>query len=394
MQKERLFFWHFFHQIETQLSYERWIDKYKIFLQTLEAGQIPYEEDYRSFKQFCKFLYLQDEKDEAQFMRLLDNAIQQETALISKLYTISVPDQNTKDTPTKPNTPFIDDSPSPEPIPPVTPTSPITVAQTTPEYVNKYFHPQMRQVDNSNEVEKPSLSEAKFLHSDDYFPISKREMIKSWQYLRHKESKGNSTVLDIPATIQKVAEEGLFLEAIYQSGRINRVDTLIFFVDVRGSMMPFHQLSRRLIETAQKEGGHPKAPVYYFHDHPLGRVYADENLSQSVPLPRVFQQTNRNSTLAFIISDAGAARMSITARTRNPFKKKEHSQLKNIKPFLQQLHTQTAHIIWLNPMPYHRWEGTAAADIAQLAEIQLMLPVMEETDFDFQNTIRLVLKQK
>ena len=98
---------------------------------------------------------------------------------------------------------------------------------------------------------------ANFLMTDEYFPVTRRQMIKGWQFLRYQEKGGFTNEIDIPATVQKIGREGLFTGPILKQGVRNREDTLIIFADYRGSMMPFHELTNRLIETARKEGGIP-----------------------------------------------------------------------------------------------------------------------------------------
>ncbi|HLA57599.1 MAG TPA: hypothetical protein VK622_02500, partial [Puia sp.] len=81
MDKQDLIFWDFFHQIEKELSYERWIDKYLLFLDTLllsKTIRLQKGDEWSQFKSFCKFLYLQDIRDEAKFEQLLDTAIARE----------------------------------------------------------------------------------------------------------------------------------------------------------------------------------------------------------------------------------------------------------------------------------------------------------------------------
>ncbi len=61
----KLPFWAFFHQLEMQLSYERWIDKYKQLLQLLFSNDICYDVEGGELLRVCKALFLQDIKDES-----------------------------------------------------------------------------------------------------------------------------------------------------------------------------------------------------------------------------------------------------------------------------------------------------------------------------------------
>ena len=50
MQAEHLPFWSFFHAVEKELSYERWIDKYLLLLKMLRENYVEYDEDWSAFK--------------------------------------------------------------------------------------------------------------------------------------------------------------------------------------------------------------------------------------------------------------------------------------------------------------------------------------------------------
>ncbi|MFK7932103.1 MAG: hypothetical protein AB8G22_01255 [Saprospiraceae bacterium] len=378
----RLFLWHFFHNLENQLSYERWIDKYKLLLQILEAGQIPYEEDFASLRQLLKFMYLQDVQHEQRFDELFAEAVATEGDELRFLLLAQIQPEKITNNEKKPKIKPEGDENIPESEDDTT-----AIKEENKENkstsdngkVTKYFDPQL---DESTTNTNPAQAVEKYLYSEDYFPVTNREMVKSWQYLRRKETVGVGQKIDVKATVQKIANDGLFTKVIYQKGQSNRVDTLMIFADMRGSMMPFHELTRRLIDTAKNEGGHRLAPVFYYHDYPLGRVFEAENLTKPVALPTALQRGNRNFTTAFIISDAGAARGNLQ-------RARAQQQYKNTQRFLQQLQRHAARIVWINPLPRHRWQGTAAELLNKHKEIE-MLPVIEETDFDFQNAIRLL----
>lgn len=209
-------------------------------------------------------------------------------------------------------------------------------------------------------------------------------MIKGWQFLRQKERSNAADGIDVQATIQKIAREGLFFEPAFKSGVRNREDAVIIFADCRGSMAPFHELTNRLIQTARGPGGHPKAQVFYFQNFPIGYVYKGPNLDKPVKLKEALIKANRNLTLAIVISDAGAAR-------GNNEPKRNSARLEMTKKFLAELDKSCAHTIWLNPMPSHRWKDTAAALIRK--EVFLMTPIFDSATYNFQDTFRTILKQ-
>jgi hypothetical protein len=389
---ERLFFWPFFERLENELSYERWLDKYRLFQQALMSGAIPYDEDWRAFRQFCKFLYLQDHADEARFDELLREAITEEKekllAFWQQLETSrprakedQIPEDQTQT-----------EKPEEEPAarPPLSKPGEERSAPPPPEPATeiKYFHPQFSiDLPQAGAGENRRQLETLYLHTDEYFPTNRREMVKSWQYLRRKERTGASSQINIPKTVARIAREGVFVQPEYEDAYANRQDILFLFADTRGSMTPFHELTKRLILTARGEGGHRRAPTFFFQNTPLEFLFRAPNLTDPIPVKQAVQRANRNISYAFIISDGGAAR-------GNPDRGQIERRLRLIRPFLDLLKSHMAHIIWLNPMPMHRWSGTAAEVIAADPAVTAMVPILEEGTFNYQDVIRRIIKFK
>ncbi|WP_295128474.1 hypothetical protein [uncultured Chitinophaga sp.] len=400
MNEHPLIFWNFFKAIETSLSYERWIDKYKMFIDALQNGLIPLEEDLKSFRALCNVLYLQDHRDHKRFNELLDTAIRFEGERLVNMLRAGLEraEQAARETvaPGAQAPPKADAGDVPEPMavprdnesqeddeeaPPPPPKEP--GREKAMETGEMYYKTPWNITADEGTDEERYGEEARFLHSDEYFPLNRRNMVKGWQFLRYKERTDRSTELDIPATAFKIAREGLFLEPVYKQGLRNRQDTLIILADVHGSMAPFHELSSRLIYTAQHEGGHARAPVFYFQNFPTAYVYRKPNLSAPVKIDEALRQANSCVTTAVIISDAGAAR-------GNTDKVVVERRQQQTAAFLEEVRKRCAKVLWLNPVPRHRWDNTAAAGIKNLN----MVPMLEQDTYNFQDTLRAIFKQK
>lgn len=389
--KEQLFFWHFFKAIELTLSYERWIDKYYLFINALMQGTIPVDHNFQSFRLFCRILYLQDSRDEKRFDELLDEAIRREGDM---LYQHLITAWEASETATEKKTP-----PAPAPLPnlsqkgeeegPDKKSSPKPRPQKKDEEVivpqskTMYYKTPLDFGEDESSIVNTETEDTRFLHTDEYFSLTRRNMVKGWQFLRYKERGQYSQEVDVPSTALKIAREGLFTEPVFLHGARNREDTLIILADVLGSMMPFHELTNRLIYTAQNEGGHGRAPVFYFQNFPVGYVYRKPNLASPVKLQEALQKANRNVTTAIVISDAGAARGN--TESERVGLRREHTAT-----FLRSLHEHCAKVLWLNPVPFHRWQGTAADSIDHVQ----MVSVFEQDMYNFQDTLRAVFKQK
>lgn len=390
MSTARLPFWYFFQELEAALSYKRWMDKYKLFLKAISNGVVPYDEEWKSFRQFCKILYLQDHRDEALFDQILDKAIVREkellAGLLKKAASMSSPSsEKRQDTPVKKED-KLPENQRPDSTP--TPLSPDAEKQEgikMPRERSLFYNPPSPDGDimHKEDADLRGQKRINFLQTDEYFPVTRRQMVKGWQFLRHTEVKGYSDRIDLPATIKQIAREGIFFKPVFEPGIRNREDTLVIFADFRGSMTPFHELTQRLIHSALNEGGHPSAAVYYFQNVPVGYVYRHPNLTGPVKVKEALQKTNRNFTLAIIISDAGSARGGDA----------DHNQVRaDITAFfLEHLNEACAQVIWLNPMPAHRWKGTAAERIQE--KVLVMAPVLEAPSYSFQDTLRMIRKQ-
>ena len=388
--------WHFFHRLEKELSYERWIDKYKLFLHGVtelvrfagEEGVISGGKE-QEFRRFCKFLYLQDHRQEARFDELLDEAIRIETGKWAQW--ASRQDAPPPPAPTPP--PAASGSSAPPPATPTdaeqAPPPPVVPAPDEHGLHPVYFrYGKAFSTDQGSRVtEQPTVP--RFLTGDEYFPLTRREMVKSWQYLRFKQKEGYTDRMDIPATVEKIARQGMFTEAVFKTGYINREDAVIILADTRGSMTPFEGLTDRLIETARNEGGHSLAPVFYFQNYPTGYLFKQRNLTKPVKIAEALAAAHPSVTYAIVISDAGAARgttQTERVQTRTAF----------TRQFLGELQKYTAKIIWLNPMPTHRWQGTAAEAIAyppsdaRHPAPHVMLSVLDDNHFHFQTALHLL----
>ncbi|MBW4577995.1 MAG: hypothetical protein KME42_00275 [Tildeniella nuda ZEHNDER 1965/U140] len=189
------------------------------------------------------------------------------------------------------------------------------------------------------------------LTNPEFFPITRRQMKQSWRYLRRFIREGALTDVDIDATIHRVGQQGLLLEPVLVPGRVNRTE-LLLLIDQDGSMVPFHSLSQRLIDTALQGGRLGKAGVYYFHNCPADYVYHDPVHQEAVAIDDFLAQLN-SRTAVLIFSDAGSARGGFNPRRRRA-----------TKTFVDDLKQRVRYIAWLNPMPRSRWAGTTAGDIA------------------------------
>lgn len=257
----------------------------------------------------------------------------------------------------------------PKPINPLEPDSQrqrsrITPRQTQPQMVQE-IKDKVQAAQIIRQVMHQSVSQAgnrsRLLVFHDYLPVTQRQMKQSWRHLRRMVREGLATELDVEATVHRIAHDGMLLHPVLVARRTNRTE-LVLLIDQDGSMVPFHSLSARLVETALRGGRLGKAGAYYFHNCPVDYLYNDPMHQEAEPIEEVLRGFQRDRTAVLIFSDAGAARGGL-----NP----ERADL--TVTFLQQLKQHVRYVAWLNPMPKPRWTTSTAKEIA------LHVPMFEAT---------------
>ncbi len=204
-------------------------------------------------------------------------------------------------------------------------------------------------------LSEPAAPARQFVLTGEYLPVTRRQMKQAWRHLRSLIREGPKTVLNVRATVDKIAYAGFLADLVLEPHRINRME-LLLLVDRKGSMAPFHLLADRLVESAQKGGRLGQAGVYYFNNLPLNFLFVTPALIKAQPLEATLNRLRSERTVALIFSDAGAARGHQSAQ-----------RVELTARFIDLLKRHVRHVAWMNPMPHKRWKGTSAAEIARLA---------------------------
>jgi hypothetical protein len=187
----------------------------------------------------------------------------------------------------------------------------------------------------------------------EYFPVTRRQMKQCWRYLRRPVREGVPTELDVEATVAKMGREAMFLEPVLMPPRSNRTD-LVLLIDQEGSMVPFHELSRQLVETARRGGRLRQLRVFYFHDYPDEYLYRHPALLDAQPMSEVLEEIGERATV-LIVSDGGAARGNF-----------DQERVESTKVWIEQFQQSVRYCAWLNPIPNEWWQHTTAGEIARL----------------------------
>jgi uncharacterized protein with von Willebrand factor type A (vWA) domain len=213
---------------------------------------------------------------------------------------------------------------------------------------------------------------ARYLLTSDYLPVTKRQMKQSWRFLRQQVREGPPEEVDVEATIDHICREGFLIEPVRVPRRTNRAE-LVLLMDTRGSMVPFHDLGRRLIQTAERGGRLGRAGVFYFHDCPTEFLYSDAARHKGTAIDRWLVSGDLDRSRILIFSDGGAARGHF-----------DRERLALTAGFLEKLNRRVRRVAWLNPMPRTRWTATTAEAIARL------VPMFEVSQHGLHEAIRVL----
>ncbi len=317
------------------------ISEYIALLRSLQTGIGLSDQD--SLRRLCKSLWVSSEEDSVLFDRLFDQVFIQSDRLGSSEESVKSPKE------------------SEETAAEAQATGQSDLSAQTPAQVGAARNPslQVKTGDLSPIVQSIRRGQRninwdrpKYNLLTEYFPVTHRQMKQSSRYLRRPVREGPAIELDIDATVEKISREGLFREPVLVPRRLNRAE-LVLLVDQGGSMVPFHALSRQLIDAVHRGGLMQQTNVYYFHDYPAEYLYTDRSRLTARSVLDVFMSFDQYTAL-LIVSDGGAARGNF-----------DEERVKQTNVFIQKLKQYARRFAWINPLPNFRWPDTSAEQIAR-----------------------------
>jgi uncharacterized protein len=319
------------------------VQEYQAVLQAMHAGVGL--EDYAALARLCHTVWTNSPDEARLFHRLFDEM----------LATLPIPTDEIQ--------PHIE-APSPEPVeqsePEIEEPKPTPLSRKSspsqpapPRPTTEMDDPaQVVQAIRRSAPRDERIPRPRFALLTEYFPVTRRQMKQSWRHMRRSVREGPPEVLDIRATVEKISREGILLDPVLVPRRINRAE-LVLLLDQGGSMVPFHILTRQLLETLRRGGRLGQAGAYYFHDYPAGYLYRDVARVEAVSLGDALNEIGERAVV-LIVSDAGAARGTF-----------DQERVDRTCEFVTRLKQAVRRCAWLNPMPHTRWAESSAGQIAQ-----------------------------
>ncbi|MBD2337434.1 hypothetical protein H6G64_10575 [Calothrix sp. FACHB-156] len=232
------------------------------------------------------------------------------------------------------------------------PQKPVSETSLPADIVQEMEPEQVIQAVRSNQSSSFEISYYPTDLSAEYLPVTSREMKQGWRFLRRRVREGTFEELDVAGTVEKNCRYGILPEPVMMSRYTNQVK-LVLLVDQGGSMVPFHHLSRQLIDKAKRGGNINQTSVYYFQNYPEKYLYNDQTRLKAQLITNFLEFIDKKTSV-LIVSDAGAARGNY-----NP------ERVEYTRKFIEQLQQSVNYYAWLNPMPNDSWQYTTAAEIAR-----------------------------
>jgi uncharacterized protein with von Willebrand factor type A (vWA) domain len=174
--------------------------------------------------------------------------------------------------------------------------------------------------------------------------IALRSLITAWRRFRVPLRTGARTELDIPATIADQSRRGRSAAPVRIAPRRN-LARLTVLADMSPSMLPWRSFAELLRQSlAQSQLG--EAALYYFANLPEDSLYRTPSLTR--PLSLIEVEDRHRGTPMLIFGDGGAAR---GYRNRD--------RVSDTRALLARWSRLWRPIVWINPMPRNRWNGTS-----------------------------------
>lgn len=220
-------------------------------------------------------------------------------------------------------------------------------------------------------------SERAYREYRDDVVLDTRQLGLALRKLRAFARDGRQDELDLDTTIDRTAKNLGELEVALRAPRKSNT-RVILMMDVGGSMDPYAQLVSRLFTAAKKATHFKELRTYYFHNCVYGRVYANANFRDPMPVSRLMTETDRRYKL-IVVGDALMAPWELMSTAGWT----DDEGLEGVV-WLMRLREHFASSAWLNPeQPSGWWQTT----IDVVRKVFPMYPLTLEGLGDAVNTL-------
>jgi len=198
----------------------------------------------------------------------------------------------------------------------------------------------------SQQNELKSTYHFTFSHRN-FLPFAERPLQIHWRSLRNMVYEPDFETIDVAACTANIAQKGFLSEIFYEHTPKNKMQ-LVTIVDNWGSMGVFRWLSSQITDIISSQ---IKNEVYYCYNLPEPFLYSDTEMKTKKEWRNFREKLNGKHVI--FISDAGAAKGNYSS-----------ARIKRTKEILNDIRRIAKNVVWLNPMPEHRWRKTSAIYIS------------------------------
>jgi hypothetical protein len=194
----------------------------------------------------------------------------------------------------------------------------------------------------------------KFVFSErNFLPYTERPLQVYWRSLKNVVFEPDYEKIDINACVEYISEKGILSQLFYEK-KLKNVTELVTIIDIEGSMRIFRWLSNQLISIMSSE---LLNEIYYCDNLPLPYLYKEKKLVNEIEWEKFYKSKLKNKYV-IIISDAGAVKGNYNS-----------SRIGATKVMLAQINQYAKNVVWLNPMPYYRWQTSSAVEISKYVQM-------------------------
>ena len=192
-----------------------------------------------------------------------------------------------------------------------------------------------------------------------HLPMTLRELAVLWRRHRRAQRSGPKVELDLQATVRERCRQGHLAAPVCRARRRNTARLLVL-ADASPSMTPWQPFLQTL-QSSLAHGRLGDGTMRWFANVPRRQVHRSARLD--TPESCADWLDRHAGAGLLVLSDAGSARGALNRR-----------RTAQTSEFLARAAAVCGSVVWINPMPPARWEGTTAALIAQDPRLQ-MLPL-------------------
>jgi uncharacterized protein len=187
--------------------------------------------------------------------------------------------------------------------------------------------------------------------------VSERDLTVMWRRMRSFTRRGPGRELDIEKTIRERCRCGVLPQAVLRPSRRNTAGLLVF-ADTSPSMAPWRPFLSVLADSLAL-GRLRAQQVFYFSNLPRNWLFHEPTLDERINLDEIARRYAGLPLL--IVSDGGAARGHFSPQ-----------RVRQTMAFVERITGHFQPIVWLNPMPRPRWNGTSAAILVDESRISVV----------------------